>query len=69
MTQSTETQIALLILRQKEVENDIAEARAAIVALQEERNKALRWGVMSLGTAVIGMSIWIFNAITGGHIK
>lgn len=66
---STETQIALLILRQQEVENDIAEARSAIVALQDERNKALRWGVMSLGTAVLGMAYWIFNAVTGGHLK
>lgn len=70
---STETQIALLILRQKEVENDIAdvraESRAAIAALQDERTKALKWGVMSLGTAVMGMAYWIFDAITKGHFK
>lgn len=43
---------------------------ASIRALEDERNKALRWGISTLGLAVAGMASWIFNLITsGGHIK
>lgn len=63
MTQSTEIQIALLTERQR-----IADA--AIKALQEERSRALLWGIITLGSGVLILAGWIFNAITtGGHIK
>lgn len=42
---------------------------AAIEALEVERTKALKWGVMTLGTAVIGMATWITNKIIGGQIQ
>lgn len=32
-----------------------------IAALEDERTKALKWGVMTLGTAVMGMIYWIFD--------
>ena len=69
MTASTETQIALLIEHQKTMEGRLADVHADIKALQDERDRALRWGVMSLGTAVLGMAYWIFAQITGGHLK
>ncbi|WP_099880488.1 hypothetical protein [Massilia violaceinigra] len=48
---------------------DIKEANDKIAALEDERNRALKWGVMTLGTAVIGMAYWIFDKVIGGHIR
>ena len=66
---SNEIQIAVMAEQLKTCMADLLETRRDIAALQEERNKALKWGVMSLGTAVMGMAYWIFNAVTGGHLK
>ncbi len=30
-------------------------------SLQEDRDKALRWGLITLGSTVLGMGIWIFG--------
>lgn len=35
--------------------------------LKADRDKFLRWGVIVLGGAVIGLVTWIFNLITGKH--
>jgi hypothetical protein len=71
MTQgiSTETQVALLIAKAAAQDREIAEARADIAALQSERDKALKWGVISLGSAVLGMAYWILEKLIGGHIR
>ena len=37
--------------------------------LKSERDKALRWGIIALGTAVMGMGSWIVNLFTAGHIR
>ena len=37
-----------------------------IAALEDERTKALKWGVMTLGTAVMGMIYWIFDHLPLG---
>lgn len=77
---STETQLALLTAGLKEVTRELAEVKAEsdkksaeqgakIAALEDERNKALKWGVLSLGTAVMAMGYWIFNKVIGGHIQ
>jgi hypothetical protein len=77
---SQETQIALLIAGQKalieqleDVENradkKIAIVESELAALRLERDKALKWGVMTLGSAVVGMAYWILNKIIGGHIQ
>lgn len=68
---STETQIALLIAAQVTMKSDLADATKAIAAIQEERTRALTWGIVTLGTAVIGMAAWIFNTISTavGYIK
>jgi hypothetical protein len=50
-------------------EADAKNAELRIKALEDERNKALRWGISTLGLAVVGMATWIVNLITGGHIK
>ncbi|MDQ1834670.1 MULTISPECIES: hypothetical protein [Massilia] len=48
---------------------DIKEANDKIDALEDERTKALKWGVMTLGTAVMGMAYWIIDKVIGGHIR
>ena len=63
-------------LRNQSVETRLIEMKAQIDAqkqvldgLKGERDKALRWGVIALGTAVMGMGSWIVNLFTAGHIK
>lgn len=43
--------------------------RVAVAAMQAERDHALKWGIVSLGVAVMSMGTWIFNLFTGGHLK
>lgn len=40
-----------------------------IEALEDERTKALKWGVMTLGTAVMGMGYWIFDKVASGVFR
>ena len=78
-THSQDVQIALLIHGQAALQAEIEEAKersdkeiAAVYqkldALQSERDSALKWGVITLGSAVISMVIWIGNKIIGGQI-
>ena len=55
--------------------HDIESLKMHIRALEEkvetmakERDNALRWGLVTLGAAVLTMGGWIFNLVTG-HIK
>lgn len=52
---------------QQDKDRDIAELRAEIETMRRERDKALLWGIMALGGAVVGMALYIFNLITGGR--
>lgn len=38
-------------------------------SLEKDRSQAFKWGIIVLGTAVIGMANWIFNQVIGGHFK
>lgn len=38
-------------------------------SLEKDRGQAFKWGIIVLGTAVIGMANWIFNQVIGGHFK
>jgi hypothetical protein len=71
---STETQIALLIAGQKSLvaqvediedraDKKIAVVEAELAALRQERDKALRWGVASLGGAVMALAAFITKHI------
>lgn len=75
-----EIKIALLVAAQKSLtelvedaetraDKKIAVVEAELAALRIERDKALKWGVMSLGSAVLAMGYWILNKITSGHIS
>ena len=70
---SKETQEALekqnIQSRLNELEKQSTAQKAVLDGLKEERDRALRWGIIALGTAVIGMGTWIINLFTAGHIK
>jgi hypothetical protein len=79
-TLSTETQIALLVEGQRALQRELEEVQAEgiieraamsakIAALEDERNKALKWGVLTLGSALISLVAWIGNKVIEGHIK
>lgn len=50
-------QLALTAKRLEDVEEQLKELKA-------DRDKFLRWGVITLGGAVVGLVTWIFNIIT-----
>ena len=63
-------------LEKQELKNLVAKqgeqlaAMAAVVAqLKADRDNALKYAVIVLISAVVGMGVWIFNLATGGHIK
>lgn len=66
--QSTEIQLALLVQWRDTVEARIKETDDAVMALQDERTKALKWGIVTLGTAVLAMASWTWNFVVG-HLK
>ena len=41
----------------------------SIAALQDERRNLLKWGVIALGSGLIGVVSWIINLFAGGHVK
>ena len=57
----------------QETTNALSDARLdaleeKVKQLSDERDKALKWGILTLGGAVIGLGTWIFNFVAG-HIK
>lgn len=65
---SQETEIELLKQEQARIKAHLDAQDEAIKALEDERTKALKWGITVLGAAVMGMGTWIFNLISG-HVK
>lgn len=65
---STETQLALLVQWRESVEDHIKATDAAVLALQDEHTKALKWGIATLGAAVIAMGSWMWSFVIG-HLK
>lgn len=47
------------------VEDQIKETNDAIKALQDERTKALKWGITVLGAAVMAMGSWMWSFVVG----
>ena len=60
--QSTEVRLALL-------DAELKSLRSAVSELKDERNHALKWGIVTLGASVISMGVWVTNLFIGGHIK
>ncbi|MCW2763995.1 MAG: hypothetical protein JWR85_4196 [Marmoricola sp.] len=66
--QSQETKNALVLYELTALRREIDELQSRVNTLTAEKEKALRWGIAALGTAVLGMATWIFNFVMG-HIK
>lgn len=58
---SHETTIAL-------AEQRIAALEDQVAKLTADRDQALKWGILTLGSAVIGLCSWIFNQLKE-HLK
>lgn len=48
----------------QQMDQKITQLEAQVESLRADREKAMRWGIMSLGAAVLGLGTWIFNFIT-----
>jgi len=60
---NTQTAVIIAVLQEKihSLEARQDEDAAKIAALEQDRNNALRWGIMVLGSAVVSMGAWIFQ--------
>ena len=60
---SQETTNALQEERIKNLEKELYEISAHVTNLERDRDSAMRWGLITLGTAVVGLVVWIFNTL------
>lgn len=61
-----ETVITVAVLEEKlkNLEAMLQKTDGKLKALERDRDSALKWGIMILGTAVVSMGAWIFKYIT-----
>lgn len=45
-------------------EERLKHLEVTVESLVKDRDQAFRWGVLVLGSAVIGLVVWIFNLIS-----
>ena len=62
---SPEVEAALLA---QNTDKRIKDLETLVSSLITDRDKAMRWGILALGGAVLAMASYIFNFITG-HLK
>ena len=53
----------------KALQDQVVLLSTMISDMKKEREKALLWGIGSLGMAVLAMGGWIVTQFTGGHFK
>jgi hypothetical protein len=60
---NTQTAVIIAVLQEKinSLEERQDQDAKKIAALEQDRNNALRWGIMVLGSAVVSMGAWIFQ--------
>lgn len=58
------TTIAVFEEKLKNLEQFIIKTEDKLAALEKDRDNALKWGVMVLGSVVISMGSYIFNLLT-----
>ena len=60
---NTQTAVIIAVLQEKInfLEERQDQDAKKIAALEQDRNNALRWGIMVLGSAVVSMGAWIFQ--------
>lgn len=62
---SPEVEAALLA---EKTDKRIKDLERMVESLITDREKAMRWGILALGGAVLAMASYIFNFVTG-HLK
>ena len=60
----TITTVAVLEEKIKNLERLISKTDSKLRALEKDRDNALKWGIMVLGTVVISMGSYIFKLLT-----
>ncbi len=65
--QTAETKLALLSERQQKMDEHLKATDAAVKALEDERNHALRWGIITLGAGVMGLISVIWHLLVGNR--
>ena len=60
----TITTVAVLEEKIKNLEILISKTDSKLKALEKDRDNALKWGIMVLGTVVISMGSYIFKFLT-----
>ncbi len=68
MAESQTTKNALNEQKFEHLEDELKELRQRVDTLAEERNNYLKWGVITLGSMVVGLVTWIVTNL-GGHAK
>lgn len=62
--QETIVTVAVLEEKIKNLEILISKTDGKLKALEKDRDNALKWGIMVLGTVVISMGSYIFKVLT-----
>ena len=55
-------------LKAQETDKRIKDLEALVASLITDREKAMRWGILTLGAAVLAMASYILNLVAG-HLK
>lgn len=59
---------AISVHKIKVLEGEIEDLKHRVEDLANERNDALKWGIIVLGGSLVSLVLWIFNYF-GGHAK
>ena len=51
------------------LQQEIDELKELVADMRKERDSLMKWGVITLGAAVVGMGLYIWNLLTTGHLK
>lgn len=64
---TTQHAISLAILNEKikTLEDDLDDTKSKLAALERDRDSALKWGIMLLGTTLVSLLGWIFQHYEG----
>lgn len=60
-------EIALLKQALENMRADLSDVRTQLDGMLKDRERAMRWGVTVLGSAVVTMAGYIFNLFSGKH--
>jgi predicted RNase H-like nuclease (RuvC/YqgF family) len=65
MADEIEKAVALARLEQKVelLEKELQEEKNILAQLQRDRDSALRWGIIALGSGLISLLTWIFSSL------